>query len=138
MNNLLLLILCFIAGMLLRRFKRMPDNAPATLNSFIIHVSLPALTLLYIHELHFSGDVVLVAAMAWLVFALSAGFFWLVGRGLHLPRATVGALMLVGGLGNTSFLGVPIRQISPSAALYDAKGAPKKQHLFGDESPPGL
>ncbi len=108
MNNLLLLILCFIAGMLLRRFKRMPDNAPATLNSFIIHVSLPALTLLYIHELHFSGDVVLVAAMAWLVFALSAGFFWLVGRGLHLPRATVGALMLVGGLGNTSFLGVPM------------------------------
>jgi hypothetical protein len=108
MNNLLLLIICFIAGMLLRRLGRMPDNAPATLNSFIIHVSLPALTLLYIHELHISGDVVLVAAMAWLVFGLSAGFFWFVGRSLHLPRATVGALMLVGGLGNTSFFGLPM------------------------------
>ena len=108
MNNLLLLIICFIAGMLLRRFRRMPDNAPATLNSFIIHVSLPALTLLYIHELHISGDVVLVAAMAWLVFGLSAGFFWFVGRSLHLPRATVGALILVGGLGNTSFFGLPM------------------------------
>ena len=108
MNNLLLLIICFIAGMLLRRFRRMPDNASATLNSFIIHVSLPALTLLYIHELHISGDVVLVAAMAWLVFGLSAGFFWFVGRSLHLPRATVGALMLVGGLGNTSFFGLPM------------------------------
>ena len=108
MNNLLLLILCFIAGMLLRRFRRMPDNAPATLNSFIIHVSLPALTLLYIHELHISGDVVLVAAMAWLVFGLSAGFFWFVGRSLQLPRATVGALILVGGLGNTSFFGLPM------------------------------
>ena len=108
MNNLLLLIICFIAGMLLRRFRRMPDNAPATLNSFIIHVSLPALTLLYIHELHISGDVVLVAAMAWLVFGLSAGFFWFVGRSLQLPRATVGALILVGGLGNTSFFGLPM------------------------------
>lgn len=108
MNNLLLLILCFIAGMLLRRFKRMPDNAPATLNSFIIHVSLPALTLLYIHELRISGDVVLTALMAWLVFGLSAGFFWLLGRWLHLPRATVGGLMLVGGLGNTSFFGLPM------------------------------
>lgn len=108
MNNLLLLILCFIAGILLRRFKRMPDNAPATLNSFIIHVSLPALALLYIHELHISGDVVLTAAMAWLAFGLAAGFFWLLGRMLHLPRATVGALMLVGGLGNTSFFGVPM------------------------------
>jgi predicted permease len=107
-NNLILLILCFITGMLLRRLRRMPDNAPATLNSFIIHVSLPALTLLYIHELHLSGDVILIAAMAWLVFGLSAAFFWLMGRWLHLPRATVGALMLVGGLGNTSFFGLPM------------------------------
>lgn len=108
MNNLILLILCFIAGMVLRRLRRMPDNAPATLNSFIIHVSLPALTLLYIHELHISGDVVLIAAMAWIVFGLSAAFFWSIGRWLHLPRATVGALMLVGGLGNTSFFGLPM------------------------------
>ena len=108
MNNLLLLILCFIAGMLLRRFKRMPDNAPATLNSFIIHVSLPALTLLYIHQLKLSGDVLLTGLMAWLVFGLSAGFFWLAGRSLHLPRATTGALILLGGLGNTSFFGLPM------------------------------
>jgi len=107
-NNLILLILCFITGMLLRRLRRMPDNAPATLNSFIIHVSLPALTLLYIHELHLSGDVILIAAMAWIVFGLSAAFFWSMGRWLHLPRNTVGALMLVGGLGNTSFFGLPM------------------------------
>jgi predicted permease len=108
MNNLILLILCFIAGMLLRRFKRMPENAPTTLNSFIIHVSLPALTLLYIHNLKLSGDVFLVGLMAWLVFGLSVGFFWLIGRWLVLPRATVGALMLTGGLGNTSFFGLPM------------------------------
>ncbi len=108
MNNLLLLVLCFLAGMLLRYFRRMPDNAPATLNSFIIHVSLPALTLLYIHQLKLSGDVLLVGLMAWLVFGLSAGLFWLLGRYLHLPRATTGALILVGGLGNTSFFGVPM------------------------------
>lgn len=108
MNNLLLLIICFIAGMLLRRFRRMPDNAPATLNSFIIHISLPALALLYIHEIRISSDILLIAMMPWLVFGMSAGFFWLMGRWLNLPRATVGALMLVGGLGNTSFFGVPM------------------------------
>lgn len=108
MNNLILLILCFIAGIILSRFKRMPDNAPATLNSFIIHVSFPALTLLYIHDLKFSSDMWLVALMAWLVFGLAAGFFWLAGRWLNLPRATVGALIVVGGLGNTSFFGLPM------------------------------
>ncbi|MFA5372064.1 MAG: AEC family transporter [Sideroxydans sp.] len=117
MNNLILLILCFIAGMLLRGFRRMPDNAPVTLNSFIIHVSLPALTLLYVHELKISGDVVLIAAMAWLVFALAAGFFWLLGRWLQLPRATIGALMLTGGLGNTSFFGLPMVE-----AFYGKEG----------------
>jgi predicted permease len=108
MNNLLLLIFCFIVGVLLHRSKRMPDNAPAALNSFIIHLSLPALALLYIHDLKISGDVALVALMAWLVFGLSAGFFWLIGRWLALPRRTVGALILVGGLGNTSFFGLPM------------------------------
>ena len=108
MNNIILLILCFVAGMLLRRSKRMPDNAPATLNSFIIHISVPALALLYIHELKFSGDTVLVMAMAWLYFGLAAGFFWLAGRYLQLSRNTVGALMLTGGLGNTSFFGLPM------------------------------
>ncbi len=95
----------------------MPDNAPATLNSFIIHVSLPALTLLYIHQLKLSGDVLLTGMMAWLVFGLSAGFFWLVGHWLNLPRTTVGALILVGGLGNTSFFGLPMVE-----AFYGKEG----------------
>lgn len=108
MSNLILLSVCFAAGIILRRFGRMPPQAPVTLNAFIIHVSLPAMTLLYVHDLRLSGEVLLVAAMAWLVFGLSAGFFWLAGRWLALPRATVGALMLVGGLGNTSFFGLPM------------------------------
>jgi predicted permease len=117
LNNLILLVLCFIAGILLRRARRMPDNAPATLNSFIIHVSLPALALLYIHQLKLSWDVLLVGLMAWIVFGLSAGFFWLAGRWLKLPRATVGALMLTGGLGNTSFFGLPMVE-----AFYGKEG----------------
>lgn len=108
MNNIILLILCFVAGILLRRARLMPDNAPATLNSFIIHISVPALALLYIHELKLSGDIVLVVAMAWLCFGLAAGFFWWVGRTLKFSRGTVGALILTGGMGNTAFFGLPM------------------------------
>ena len=108
MTNLILLILCFIAGMLLHRYKRMPVNTPAVLNSFIIHVSMPALTLLYVHELKISGHIGLMAAMGWIVFALSAVFFRFIGRRLDLPRRTVGALILTGGLCNTSYVGLPM------------------------------
>jgi predicted permease len=108
MSNLILLLLCFTAGALLRRSRRMPDNTPAVLNSFIIHLSLPALMLLHIHDLKISGHILLIGLMAWLLFAASAGFFWLVGRWLKLSRATIGALTLTGGLGNTAFLGLPM------------------------------
>ena len=94
--------------MLLHRSRRMPENTPAVLNGFIIHVSLPALTLLYIHDLKFTSDIGLMAAMAWLLFGLAAGFFWLAGRWLNLSRGTVGALIITGGLGNTSFFGLPM------------------------------
>ena len=50
----------------------------------------------------------MIAAMAWLCFALSAGFFGLLGRLLKLSRSTTGALILTGGLGNTSFFGLPM------------------------------
>jgi len=108
MSNLILFIFCFIAGVLLHRFKRMPVNTPAVLNSFILHVSMPALTLQYIHELKLSGDIALMAAMGWLYFALAAVCFRLLGRWLNLSRPTVGALILTGGLGNTSFFGLPM------------------------------
>jgi predicted permease len=107
-NNLILLIFCFIAGVLLHRYKRMPINAPAVLNRFIIHVSLPALTLFYVHDVKISSDIGLMVAMVWIFFALAAGYFWLIGRWLDLPRRTVGALILTGGLGNTSYFGLPM------------------------------
>lgn len=108
MTNLILLVSCFLFGVALRRSGRMPDNAPSTFNSFIIHISLPALVLLYIHDIRLSRELAYAAAMPWLLFALSAGFFLIAGRALKLPRATVGALMLTGGLGNTSFIGLPM------------------------------
>ncbi len=86
----------------------MPLSAPAVLNSFIINVSLPALTLLSIHGMQLTSGALLPASMPWLHFALAAAFFLMVGRVMKLPRATVGALILTGGMGNTSFLGLPM------------------------------
>lgn len=108
MNNLLLLIICFVIGMLLHRYRRMPLNTSAVLNGFILQVSLPALILLSVHSLKITGDIAFMAGMAWIVFALSAGFFWLLGRWLDLPRPTVGALILTGGLCNSAYVGLPM------------------------------
>ena len=108
MNNYLLLAVCFLLGMALRRSGRLPDNAVAALNGFIVHVSLPALTLSYVHDLKLDTSLILPALMAWIMFGIGCGFFWLAGRTFGLSRATTGGLMLTGGLANTSFIGLPM------------------------------
>jgi predicted permease len=108
MDNFILLVACFVIGMLLRRSGRLPDNAHAALNGFVIHVSLPALTLLYVHDLQLNTSLLLPVAMAWLMFAIGFAFFKLVGKVWALPAGTVGALTLTGSLANTSFIGLPM------------------------------
>jgi malate permease and related proteins len=108
MNNYLLLGACFLLGFLLRRSGRLPDNAAASLNGFVVHISLPALTLTYVHGLKLDVSLIPAALMAWVMFGIGCGFFWLAARALNFSRATTGGLMLTGGLANTSFIGLPM------------------------------
>jgi malate permease and related proteins len=108
MSNYLLLAACFLLGLLLRRSGRLPDNAAAALNGFVVHISLPALTLTYVHGLHLQTNLILPALMAWVMFGIGCGFFWLAAKVLGFSRATTGALTLTGGLANTSFVGLPM------------------------------
>lgn len=108
MANILLLAVCLLMGILIRRSGRVPQTLPASLNAYIIYIALPAAVLRYIHDLKPDSSLVLTAAMAWILFALGWGFFLMVARLLKLGRAATGALVLVGGLGNTSFVGLPM------------------------------
>lgn len=108
MTNLILLVACFVLGIVLRQLGRLPESAPSVLNAFIINISLPALTLLYVHELPMTRALAYPAAMAWILFGFGFLFFVAVGRAAGWPRTTVGGLILVGSLANTSFLGLPM------------------------------
>lgn len=108
MGNIILLFACLLIGMVLRKSGRVPDNAHTAFNAFIIHVSLPALTLLQIHRIALAPNLVYSVAMPWLLFAIGAGFFWTLSKAMKFSAATTGALMLSGGLANTSFVGLPM------------------------------
>jgi malate permease and related proteins len=108
MNNYLMLGACFLLGIVLRRSGGVPDNAAVTLNGFVVNISLPALTLAYVHDLDLNSRLILPALMPWIIFAFGCAFFWLVGRALGFSPATTGGLMLTGGLGNTAFIGLPM------------------------------
>jgi predicted permease len=104
MHNVILLILCLAIGVALRWFGRVPDNAHTTLNTFIIYVAFPALILVQVHGLHLDQALLFSVLMPWLMFVIGAALFWAITRCLNQPPTTTGALMLTGGLGNTSLL----------------------------------
>lgn len=108
MANCALLAACLIAGIVLRRSGRVPDNAHLALNAVIVNLSLPALTLAVLDRATPTLSLAFAVAMPWLVFALALVAFVAVGRRLGLAPATAGALLLTAGLGNTSFLGLPM------------------------------
>lgn len=108
MDNLALLILCFVAGFVARKSGKMPEQTPMVLNSFIINLSLPAVAFLFLHEMPFSTKLIYPVVMPWISFLFAIVFFKIVQKILKLSDATTGCLILVGGLGNTSFVGFPM------------------------------
>jgi predicted permease len=117
MENLLLLAACFAAGIVLRRSGRLPENAHASVNGFIIHVSLPALVLRHVHGLTPEFTLLYAALMPWAMFGLGVLFFHIFGRLAGLQPATVGGLTLSGSLANTSFVGIPMIEAFYGAAF---------------------
>jgi predicted permease len=55
--------------------------------------------------------------MPWLLFAAGAAFFWSIAKAMRFTPQTTGGLMLSSGLGNTSFVGLPMIE-----AFYGAGG----------------
>lgn len=108
MQNISLLLLCLCAGIILRMTGRVPDNAHLALNGFIINVALPALIFFQIHRIHLDMTLLYSVAMPWILFVIGAAVFYCAARAFALTPETTGALMLTGGLGNTSFIGLPM------------------------------
>lgn len=108
MANITLLAICLIMGIIIRTMGRLPENSSIPLNGYIIYLALPAAAIRYIHDLQLEVSLLLTALMAWLLFLAGWAFFIGIARLLKLSRAATGALVLVGGLGNTSFVGLPM------------------------------
>jgi predicted permease len=117
MNDLLLIPVCILTGILLNRLKSIPDNSYKVINAVIIYVTLPALTLFYIPQIEVKTELVYPSVVVWITFLLSVAFFTFLERIFKWDKRTTGSLILTGGLANTAFVGFPVL-----LALYGEEG----------------
>lgn len=117
MSAFALLIACLLLGALVARLARPPLGLAQGLNWWVITVALPAMILELIPQLRFDWQFWFLAVSQWLVFVGAFVMFRLIGARLGWSRARIGALTLVCGLGNTSFMGYPLLE-----ALHGREG----------------
>ena len=94
-------------GFALRR-SRLPAAAFTAVNRIVAWFSLPATILLAIHGLAWQASDWIPVSMPWIIFLAGASFFVLLGKLRGWSPSTVGALVMTGALGNTSFVGFPL------------------------------
>ncbi len=108
MDSLVLLVFCFLFGMVARKLELLPSSAPLVLNNFIINLSMPAVTFYYIHKMVLDTSLLFPVFMPWIMFILSFVIFKSLQKKLKFDNKTMGCLILTSGLGNTSFVGFPM------------------------------
>lgn len=117
MSALLLLFTCLVLGALVARLARPPAGLAAGLNWWVINVALPALVLELIPRLQVQAQLWFPVVAMWLAFGGAWLLFGWLGPRLGWTRGRTGAVILVCGMGNTSFMGYPLMQ-----ALYGQPG----------------
>lgn len=95
-------------GVLLKKSKQFPENTSQVLNLFAIYVSLPALVMINVPRLVFSSSLWVTVITPWAMLFVSAALVLIFARLFAWKRDTIGALLLIVPLGNTSFLGFPM------------------------------
>ncbi|MDO5638112.1 MAG: AEC family transporter [Myroides sp.] len=117
MSSILLLFLCLFIGISIQRINNFPKNTAVVLNQYILFVALPAMALYYLPKIALSWDLLLPASVAWIAFGLSFLIFNSLGKIYNWSKKLTGCLIITAGLGNTSFVGIPVIQ-----ALYGDEG----------------
>ncbi|MBU1927890.1 AEC family transporter [bacterium] len=108
MENFLLIFVSIFAGYLIQKANIFSKDAATTLNQFVINISFPAIILLQVPKMNFEMEMLYPAFIAWIVMFCSALAVLVISKILNFSKEITGALMLVGVLTNSSFLGIPI------------------------------
>ena len=115
LETVLQILLYLVVGYLLRL---VIGDRSQPLIRLVLFLVFPAVILSKVPHMQAGSEILFVGGVALLLLSLSMGIAWLIARKMGLDRATTATLMMVSGLGNTSFVGFPyVKGLMGSDAL---------------------
>jgi len=129
MGIFLVIGICLLAGMGLRRFSSFPDNTGDVLNQYVIWIALPAVVMFHIPNLELNIEALYPFLFAWGILIIVALLIIGLSTLFHWSRQVTCALLILTPLGNTSFVGFPLieallgEEALGYAILYDQTGS---------------
>lgn len=134
---LLVVVVVFLAGWGSRSRFTIPARWLTWADRYVIHIALPALIVAKVSQVDIVAASAIPLLAAWGSMALCAVVIGTVGRQLKWSKQKIGALLLVGVLGNTSFLGIEVVRTLlgdnhvAAAVTYDQLGTFLALSLYG-------
>lgn len=104
---MLTVLALLLLGVVAARIPAMPARAAGTLDVVVLWFALPGLILTEVPDLDLGASTVVPVAVAWGTLALLALLVLAIGKARGWGSRTLGTMLLVVPLGNTSFLGIP-------------------------------
>ncbi|MEY3807016.1 MAG: hypothetical protein RIR69_1828 [Actinomycetota bacterium] len=130
-------VAAFFLGWALSSVRPVPAHVITFAEKYVLTVALPAVIITKMSRVSLESQLLIPVIAAWLVMGACAGLVIVLGRILKWSRSVTGALLCVGVLGNTSFLGLGMvegllgRDHLPAAIAYDQLGTFLALSLWG-------
>ncbi|MHB1987185.1 MAG: AEC family transporter [Acidimicrobiales bacterium] len=106
-----ILVVCLVLGGLIVFLRLVPARGHEQLDTYVIFIALPAIALGNLHAARFTSGLVSVLLLPYVLFACAALAYYLLTRLFHWPIGVFAALLVTAGIGNTSFVGLPMIQV---------------------------
>lgn len=117
MINFYIIFFCMVAGILVKRYKVLSDKPHQPINIWLLNFALPAIALKYIPKIEWNTSLLFPILMPIIVWFGAHLFIYLLFRKSTIDHKTKTGLIIISGLGNTSFLGFPLTE-----AYYNTTG----------------
>ncbi len=111
MTAFITLVVAVAAGVAVARVVNVSERAHFLLDNYVICIALPAIALADLHTAQLGRSLIWIILVPWAVFGFAAAVFFGLKRAFGWSIGVYGALLITTGVGNTSFVGLPMIQV---------------------------